>query len=180
MVFNSELLTFEISGNSTAEVAAALTLIELLALLALSARIVLHRVRMVGEITTHILGLSLTTLITVLIVFNKVGSPQFVSWLGVAVIALALYPHPRWTPILLSMIGAIALLTHVLYPYVYFDFLSLVPGPVALITVRNLLEVGLLATAGYALLRELRVEELANEGRDRRVVDEEGVVPERG
>ena len=88
VVFSQELLTFEISGTSTVEVAAILTLIEVLVLLALATRIVLHRVRMVGEITTHILGLSLTTLITALIVFNKVGSPQFVSWLGVAVIAL--------------------------------------------------------------------------------------------
>jgi hypothetical protein len=157
-----------------------LTLIEVLVLLALATRIVLHRVRMFGEITTHILGLSLTTLISALIVFNKVGSPQFVSWLGVAVIALVLYWHPRWSPILLALIGTIAMLTHVLYPYVYFDFLSLVPGPLVLITVRNSLEVALLAIAAFALVRELRIEELANEGRDRRVVDQEGVVPERG
>jgi hypothetical protein len=76
-------------GIQVEAVAAALTLIELLALGALAARIVLLRIRMVGEITTHILGLALTTLISLLIVFNKVGSPQFVSWLGVAVIALA-------------------------------------------------------------------------------------------
>ncbi len=180
VVFSSELLTFEISGDSTAAVAAMLTLIELLVLLALATRIVLHRVRMIGEITTHILGLSLTTLISALIVFNKVGSPQFVSWLGVAVIALVLYWHPRWSPILLGLIGMIALLTHVLYPYVYFDFLSLAPGPLVLITVRNALEVALLGIAAFALVRELRLEELANQGRNRRVVDQEGVVPERG
>lgn len=179
VVFSNELLTFEISGSSTAEVAAMLTLVELIVLLALATRIVLHRVRMVGEITTHVLGLSLTTLISALIVFNKVGSPQFVSWLGVAVIALVLYWHRAWSPVLLGLIGIIALLTHVLYPYVYFDFLSLAPGPVALITVRNLAEVALFTVAVIALLRELRVEELANEGRDRGVVDEESVVPER-
>ncbi len=180
VMFNSELLTFEISGNSTAEVAAALTLIELLALLALSSRIVLHRVRMVGEITTHILGLSLTTLITVLIVFNKVGSPQFVSWLGVPVIALVLHWHHRWSPILLGFIGVIALLTHIVYPYAYFDFLSLEPIPLAIITVRNAAEFVLCGFAVYALLSELRLEELANEGPNRRVIDEERVVPERG
>jgi len=180
IVYSSELLTFEISGDSTAAVAAALTLIELIALGALAARIVLHRIRMVGEITTHILGLALTTLISLLIVFNKVGSPQFVSWLGVAVIALVLYWHPRWSPILIALIGAIAFLTHVLYPYAYFDFLALEPAPLALITARNICEVALFATAAIALLVELRVEELANEGRDRLIVDEEGVVPERG
>ena len=180
IVYSSELLTFEISGDSTAAVASALTLIEILALGALAARIVLHRIRMVGEITTHILGLALTTLISLLIVFNKVGSPQFVSWLGVAIIALVLYWHPRWSPILIGLIGAIAFLTHVLYPYAYFDFLSLDPAPLALLTARNICEVALFATAAIALLVELRVEELANEGRNRRVVDEEGVVPKRG
>jgi hypothetical protein len=167
-------------GIQVEAVAAALTLIELLALGALAARIVLLRIRMVGEITTHILGLALTTLISLLIVFNKVGSPQFVSWLGVAVIALVFYWHPRWSPILLALIGAIAFLTHVLYPYAYFDFLALEPAPLALITARNICEVVLFTTAAIALLVELRVEELANEGRDRLIVDEEGVVPERG
>lgn len=180
VVFSPELLTFEISGTSTAEVAAMLTLVEVLALLALATRIVLHRVRMVGEITTHILGLSLTTLITALIVLNKVGSPQFVSWLGVAVIALVIYWHPRWSPLLLSLIAGIAFFTHILYPYAYFAFLSLQTGPLLMATARNVLEVVLLVVAAYALLTELRVEELSNEGRHRLVVDEEGVVPERG
>ena len=65
-------------------------------------------------------------------------------------------------------------------PYAYFDFLSLDPAPLALLTARNICEVALFATAAIALLVELRVEELANEGRNRRVVDEEGVVPKRG
>lgn len=166
VTYSTELLTFEISGQTTATVAAALTLVEALILLALASRIVLHRVRMVGEITTHILGLALTTLISALIVFNKVGSPQFVSWLGVAVIALVAYWHPRWSPVLLTLIGFIALATHVLYPYVYFDFLNLQVGPLVLITARNAAEVGLLATAAFALLRELRLEELAQQSSD--------------
>lgn len=179
IVYSTELLTFEISGGTTASVASVLTLVEALVLLALASRIVLHRVRMAGEITTHILGLALTTLIAALIVFNKVGSPQFVSWLGVAVIALVAYWHPRWSPILLGLIAFIAFATHVLYPYVYFDFLNLKIGPLVLITARNIAEVTLLGIAACALLRELRIEELAQKAGDRSVVDEEGVVPVR-
>ena len=178
--FSRELLTFEITGAATIEVASLLTLVEVIALLALATRIVLHRVRMLGEITTHILGLSLTTLITALIVFNKVGSPQFVSWLGVAVIALVMHWHPRWSPILLAIIGGIAFLTHILYPYVYFNFLGLEALPLVIATLRNLLEVALMVVAASALLTELRVEELSNEGRDRLVVDEKRIVPKRG
>ncbi|MFM6967444.1 MAG: glycosyltransferase family 87 protein [Microbacteriaceae bacterium] len=166
VTYSTELLTFEISGQTTALVASALTLLEALVLVALASRIVLHRVRMVGEITTHILGLALTTLISALIVFNKVGSPQFVSWLGVAVIALVAYWHPRWSPVLLGFIGFIAIATHVLYPYEYFDFLTLQVGPLVLITARNVAEVGLLAVAAFALLRELGLEELAQKSGD--------------
>ena len=99
---------------------------------------------------------------------------------GVAVIALVIYWHSRWSSILLSLIGAIAFLTHILYPYAYFEFLSLATGPLLIATARNVLEVTLLVVAAYALVTELRVEELSNEGRHRLVVDEEGVVPERG
>ena len=178
VVYSQELLTFEINGGTTAFVASLLTMVEALILLAVACRIVLHRVRMIGEITTHILGLSLTTLISVLIVFNKVGSPQFVSWLGVAVIALVAYWHPRWSPILLGLIGFIAIATHILYPFMYFDFLSLKFWPLILITARNVAEVALLAVAAFALLRELRLEELAQKPGDGLVVDEERVVPE--
>ena len=180
VVYSQELLTFEVHGPSTELVASLVTLIELIVLGLVAARIVVHRVRMVGEITTHILGLSLTTLIVTLIVFAKVGSPQFVSWLGVAVVALVVYWHPRWSPPLLGLIATVALLTHIVYPYVYFDLLSLEPGPLVLLTLRNVVEVALFVVATTALWRELRLEELANQSGDRDVVDEEGVVPERG
>ena len=180
VVYSQELLTFEVHGPSTELVASLVTLIELIVLGLVAARIVVHRVRMVGEITTHILGLSLTTLIVTLIVFAKVGSPQFVSWLGVAVVALVVYWHPRWSPLLLGLIATVALLTHIVYPYVYFDLLSLEPGPLVLLTLRNVVEVALFVVATTALWRELRLEELANQSGDRDVVDEEGVVPERG
>ena len=176
--YSDSLLTFEIHGPNTAAVASALTLIEVAVLALLAARIVLHRLRMVGEITTHILGLSLSALIVTLIVFNKVGSPQFVSWLGVAVIALVAYWHPRWSPVMLGLIGFIALATHIVYPYVYFDFLNLHVGPLALITARNAAEVALFGVSAFALVRELRLEELAQKRGDGRVIDEEGVVPE--
>lgn len=180
VVYSQELLTFEVHGPATELVASLVTLIELIVLGLVAARIVVHRVRMVGEITTHILGLSLTTLIVTLIVFAKVGSPQFVSWLGVAVVALVVYWHPRWSPLLLGLIATVALLTHIVYPYVYFDLLSLEPGPLVLLTLRNVVEVVLFGVATTALWRELRLEELANQSGDRDVVDEEGVVPERG
>ena len=179
ILYSNTLLTFEIFGPETVTVAAMLTLIEVIVLLALATRIVLHRRRMYGEITTHVLALAITVLGTALIVINKVGSPQFVSWLAVPVVALVVYWHPRWSPPLLSLIGGIALFTRILYPYAYFEFLSLSTGPLLIATFRNLTEVVLLVVATVALVRELRVEELANENGDAGVVDEEGVVAER-
>ena len=95
-------------------------------------------------------------------------------------VALVVYWHPRWSPLLLGLIATVALLTHIVYPYVYFDLLSLEPGPLVLLTLRNVVEVVLFGVATTALWRELRLEELANQSGDRDVVDEEGVVPERG
>lgn len=180
VVYSPALLTFEVQGPSTEVVASLVTLIELFVLAIVAVRIVVHRVRMVGEITTHILGLSLTTLIVTLIVFSKVGSPQFVSWLGVAVVALVAYWHPRWSPLLLGLIGVIAVLTHIVYPYVYFDLLSLGVVPLVVLTLRNGAEVALFVIATVALWRELRLEELANQSGDGDIIDEEGVVPVRG
>src|SRR5690606_2497259 len=74
-----------------------------------------------------VLLLSTAALLLALIVFNKVGSPQFVSWIGpplAAAIALA-GPGTRrmWGP---PAVGALlaALGTQVVYPVAYGEFLA--------------------------------------------------------
>lgn len=77
-------------------------------------------------------------LVACLIAFNKVGSPQFVTWLAAPVI-LGLVTSGRAFRTPAILVGVIAVLTQLVYPYLYGYLLSLAPPMVAALTVRNLL-----------------------------------------
>ncbi len=81
--------------------------------------------------------------VVVLMLANKVGSPQFVTWLAAPIIlGLVLRPRRFLVPAVLA--AAIALLTHVLYPYLYGWLLVAHPAFVLLVTVKAGLLVALL------------------------------------
>lgn len=92
---------------------------------------------------------------TVLIVFNKVGSPQFIGWLAPPVaVALAL-GLPRWRRTAWWVLG-LAVLTQVVYPLRYNDvLLGDAPGTLALV-LRNVLLVVLLVGAAHGIWRAAR------------------------
>jgi hypothetical protein len=85
-----------------------------------------------------------------LIVFNKVGSPQFVTWLAVPVILGVLFAAKNWRLPLFSVI-VIALLTNLVYPVFYQDLLQLNPAALALVSFRNILYIALLIWANIQL-----------------------------
>jgi hypothetical protein len=145
-------------------------------LLAIVAMLLSHH-RTIGTVTGASFGYALLALVPLLITANKVGSPQFVSWLAVPLVAIVLVSGPRSTTAIVAIIGSIATLTHVLYPYAYFSFLELRTIPLVLMTVRNLGEVALLITALVALALQLRVEKLAYQFANLDISDKKGVVP---
>lgn len=160
VVFSPEIFTFEVVGPGTAEVSTVMTVIATVALGVIALAVLRSIVRVKDRPVDFPFAATITLLVSALVVVNKVGSPQFVSWYGVAVAALVIWFHPRWSPILLFGIGIIAVLTHVLYPYAYFDFVDLQFWPLVLITLRNALEVSVLGVAAVATIRALRVEKL--------------------
>ncbi|WP_424321734.1 hypothetical protein [Kocuria tytonicola] len=82
-------------------------------------------------------------LTTVLIVFNKVGSPQFMVWLAPVIMVGLLHDRVRWrTPALLVL--GIAATTFVIYPLFYTPLIHANPVMAAVLTVRNVLLVALL------------------------------------
>ena len=178
IAFSADIYTFEIEGHGTQMVAELLTTVQVFILLAIVAMVVVHR-RTVGTATGASFGYALLAIVALLITVNKVGSPQFVSWLAVPLVAIVVANGPRSTTALVALVGSIAGLTHVLYPYAYFAFLELRRIPLVLITVRNLAEVALLATALVALATQLRVEKLAYQFADLGISNKEGVVPVR-
>ena len=81
---------------------------------------------------------------TVLIVFNKVGSPQFMIWLAPVIVAGLVYDWKRWrTPATLLM--GIAVVTFFIYPLFYTPLIHANPIMAGVLSVRNILLVLLLA-----------------------------------
>lgn len=96
---------------------------------------------------TRVLPPLALALVSALIVFNKVGSPQYMLWLvPPVVLGLVLSPRAFRTPALL--VAVIAGLTQVFYPYLYPALLALNPVLVGVLTLRNLL---LFVVLGWAL-----------------------------
>jgi len=88
----------------------------------------------------------------VLLVLNKVGSPQFAAWLAPAVaVALAL-GLPRWRVTAWGVL-AVAGATQLAYPWMYDNIVDGVPGPTFLLAGRNLAVVVLLVVAVRELVR---------------------------
>jgi hypothetical protein len=86
----------------------------------------------------------------VLMLANKVGSPQFATWLAAPVILGIILGGARFlTPAALA--ASIALLTHVIYPYWYGWLLIANPGFVLLLTLKSVLLVLLFGWAVHAV-----------------------------
>ena len=178
IAFSPDIYTFEIDGRGTELVAGLLTVVQVFLLLGIVALVLSHR-RSVGTVSGASFGYVLLAVVALLISVNKVGSPQFVSWLAVPLVAMVLVNGQRSTTVIVALIGSIATLTHVIYPYVYFAFLELRTIPLVLITIRNFGEIALLITALVALVLQLRVEKLAYQFANLGIGDKEGVVPVR-
>ena len=177
VTYSADIHTFEIVGPGTSLVAQVLTIAQVVALLAVAFALVVH-----GRSATTAsasFGYSLLVLVSLLITTNKVGSPQFVSWFAVPLVAMVLTNASRATAVLVALIGSVAVLTHVIYPYAYFAFLELRTVPLVLVTVRNLTEIALLVASSVVLLTQLRVEKLAKQFADLDIGNQKGVVSER-
>lgn len=93
--------------------------------------------------------MSLTSVLD-LIVFNKVGSPQFMAWLAIPMIALMIFNVPRVMVPTISLL-LIAALTNLVYPIFYIDLMGLGDLSVGLLTARNSLLIALLVYANIRL-----------------------------
>ncbi|CAM5469637.1 hypothetical protein [Leifsonia shinshuensis] len=90
-------------------------------------------------------------LVTTLVVFNKVGSPQYVLWIG-PVVAVLVWADPReWrVPAMLTL--TIATLTTLIFPILYIPLTDGDPVAAAVLTARNALFLVLL---GWSIRRLL-------------------------
>lgn len=154
--YDTQLLTFQVTGDGAAQVSALMTPLLLLAVF-IVLLLALLAVRAAPSIA--VLAPLTLTLVTAFIAFNKVGSPQYLGWLAVPIILGIVTAEGRQhasfrAPAVLTLV--LAVLTQLIYPYLYDSLLALDPIPLVLITARNLLLFVLLGWAVVVLWRTAR------------------------
>jgi hypothetical protein len=155
--YNETINTFEVTGPSTLAVAALLNPLLGMAALVIAALGVVAVQR--GAPVTELLAPLSLAFVTAFIVFNKVGSPQYMTWIAVPIL-LGLATHAMGFGRSFRFPSIIALaaagFTQVFYPYWYEQLLYLnVPLLVAL-TVRNILTVVLFVWSVSVVIRLTR------------------------
>ncbi|GAB2520704.1 glycosyltransferase 87 family protein [Paramicrobacterium agarici] len=143
--YDREILTFQVTGTDVDVVIALAT--PLLAAAVLAVALLGVRAVRSGAATASVLPHLTLALVSALIVFNKVGSPQFMVWLFVPVIAgLAVRGGDFFVPAV--MVLCMCALTQVVYPYLYSLLLETWIPMVIVLTVRN---IGTLVVFGWAV-----------------------------
>jgi hypothetical protein len=146
--YDKEIITNQVYGALVDEVSALSTLVLIGALLITVA--LTWRASRAGAERNQIFALSVLTGVLDLIVFNKVGSPQFMAWLALPLIAIIYFQiNKSWFSV--ASIFAIGVLTNLVYPVFYMDLMGLGDWSVALLTVRNILLIALLVHANIRL-----------------------------
>lgn len=154
---NEEITTWEIAGTGTAAIAGALGLVLPIVLAAGTALLLWVRHRAGEDLdVAGFLARGALLVAVLLIVTNKVGSPQFVGWLAGPVVVGLARPGAggvrswRTTALLVLVIAA---LTHYVFPLSYEAITGGVPGPTLVLALRNVLLVALAVLATRDLLR---------------------------
>ena len=149
--FDVVVLTNQVSGAFVQELASISNYV-LFGALGITFFLSIRAVR-AGRDRTQVFVLAALTGVLDLIVFNKVGSPQFMIWLAVVLVALVYFGISK-SKLALVIGAAILLLTHLVYPIFYIELLGLETLPLGLLTLRNLLLVGLLIWANLQLSKK--------------------------
>ena len=148
--FDTDIITFQVNGPGHLVAAAVMTpLLGLVLCAVLALGYWVSRTREDGEVLAW---LSLAVIL-VLIVFNKVGSPQFMVWLAGPVV-LGLLGSKRHSSQVAVVTLAIAALTQLIYPLGYDALVTLDATMLVIITLRNVLLIALLV---YAVIRLIRL-----------------------
>lgn len=149
--YDEDILTFQVTGPNVDAVIAAMTPLLALAAAAVLALGAIKAWR--GAPILRLLPPLALAAVLVLMVFNKVGSPQFHDWLIAPLVLWIVLDRRRARP--LAALGLLAAaLTQAVYPLMYGQVLNAQAVAVAVLTARNLVLVILLV---WAVVRVARV-----------------------
>ncbi|MFC4397452.1 glycosyltransferase 87 family protein [Arthrobacter sedimenti] len=141
MADNTAINSTEVYGPGAST--AAFLMQPLLILAAVIAAILLVRAMSRGAEREELFLEGSLMMVTAFIVFNKVGSPQFIIWLAPVIIAGLTHDWERWK-VPAALLMGIAITTFVIYPLFYTPLIHAHPVMAAILTTRNVLLVVLL------------------------------------
>ncbi|UYO98230.1 hypothetical protein OED01_05840 [Microbacterium sp. M28] len=148
--YSFEILTFQIDGPAVDVVSAVLTPIMVLVTAAITVLAAVKAAR--GAAFARLFPPLALSLVTALIVTNKVGSPQFQAWLIAPLVLWWVYDRTR-ARIPAGLVLALCGLTCLIYPLTYDALLRTELVPVLLLTARNVLLIVLLAVGIRSIIR---------------------------
>ncbi|AOY55813.1 glycosyltransferase 87 family protein [Candidatus Rhodoluna planktonica] len=134
--YDEKMVTNQVFGPDIGVIAQVLNPLLLVAVVALV--LLGMRAAQRTENTNELLFVVWLTITVALIVFNKVGSPQFIGWIVVPVLGLILIGS-KLVRVATGFVFALAALTNLVYPIWYLDLMSLGLTSLTLLTVRNVL-----------------------------------------
>lgn len=148
--YNAEIITFEVTGPAWRAVAAAMTPVLVLAVGAVAVAGAVKAWR--GASFAALFPSLALALVLAFIATNKVGSPQYMTWLVPPLVVGVVLHRRRWAAPA-AVVLLVSALTQLIYPVYYDPLLMAQPGPVMLLTVRNVLVVALFAWMCVRLAR---------------------------
>lgn len=162
---NEKLVTYEVHGPGTQLAADSLGLALVLALVAVTALLLWARRRAGTSVAVEAFVVRGALLVaTCLIVFNKVGSPQFVGWLAPPVVVALALRLKGWQ-VTAVLVLVIAGLTQLVFPTGYNSLLAGDPVMTTALVLRNVGLVALLVVTARAVVhQEGRPQEAGSEG----------------
>jgi len=151
---NYDIATREVSGPGAGVVAAAMTPLMFLAIAGIFVLMLIALRRSRDQAELVLLGA--LALVTTFVVFNKVGSPQYMLWIAPVVAVGIAHDWERWrVPAYLTLV--IGGLTTLIFPIFYLPLVHGDAGAVLLLTLRNGLLVVLLGWSVAALWKTARL-----------------------
>ncbi|WP_185022924.1 glycosyltransferase 87 family protein [Curtobacterium sp. PhB115] len=151
--YDQVILTFEVSGAGTH--AAAVLSTPLMAVVVVAGVVLALWAAHRGARRAELAPVLALLLVAALIATNKVGSPQYIGWFAVPIVWGLVAGTPsarRFLPIAVAALPT-AVLTQLIYPAYYDQVLTLQPWMLVVLTLRNVLEVAILAWTVVTLVR---------------------------
>lgn len=151
VVYDYDLITFQVSAPGVDGVIAAMMPVLLVGMLAIVAAGALKAWR--GAAFVTLFPALSAALVLGFIVLNKVGSPQYLTWLIAPTVVGLVLDRRRWrAPAVLTLV--VLGLTQLIFPFCYGALLAVTPAAVALLVARN---AALLVLFAWVVVRLARV-----------------------